>query len=139
MNWLIRMKFRTLYNTFLVFAIIAVLADYIITQIGFRHFPAWFEANPYVRVLLRWLDPFLASTIVFLTTLTLIMGSYRLLSKTLNEKPYSETLKDVGRCVWTANTLKSRDILVFASIALYLAFTYIHMLGFLAWLKLLIT
>ena len=139
MNWFLRMKFRTLYNTFFLFAIVADFADYIITQVGLRRFPAWFEANLYVRVFMRWLDPFLASTIVFLITLTLIIGSYKLLSKTLNQKPYSESLKEVGRYVWTANTVKSTDILVFTSIALYIALMYIHALGFLTWLKLITT
>jgi hypothetical protein len=131
------MKFKTLYKAFMLVAVATDLADYFVTQIGLRKFIPLFEANPYIRLLMHWFSPFLASTILFLITLVLILGAYKLSTSYFNEKPYNGNLKDVWNYLTKSGTVKARDLVIFASIALYIVFIHMHLTGFISWLRLL--
>jgi MFS family permease len=130
------MKFKTLYKAFLLLAVLSDFIDYLITQMGFQRFAPLFEANPYIRLLMRWFNPFLASTIVFAFTLALILGAYMLSRSYLREEPYSGHLKDVWNYLTKSGTVKGRDLFIFASIALYIIFIHMHLTGFISWLRL---
>jgi len=130
------MKFKTFYKIFLFVAVATALADYFITQMGFKTFIPLFEANPYIRLLMRWFSPFLASTILFLITLVLILGAYKLSTSYFNAEPYNGHLKDVWNYLTKSGTVKGRDLIIFATIALYIIFIHMHLTGFISWLRL---
>lgn len=130
------MKFKALFKAIFLLAVLADLADYAITQFGFERFSPWLERNIYVRLLMRWFNPYLASTILFLVTLGLVVGAYKLCTGYFNEDPYSGHLREVWNYLWRSGTVKGRDLIIFASIALYIIFIHMHLTGFISWLRL---
>jgi len=70
------MRFKTLYRIVLVVALIVDFMDYMVTQVGFSRFSPWFEANPYVRILMGFgVDEYLASSVVFSVTVAFVLGA----------------------------------------------------------------
>jgi hypothetical protein len=132
-------RFKTLYKTVFLVALIMNFMDYTITQIGLSQFPPWWEANPYIRLLMRMgLNPHFASTIVFLISLAFIIGAYQLLKGYLNHEPYSQSLSQVGKYLWNLPTVRARDLSIFACLALAIVLIIQHAQGFISWLKLFI-
>ena len=131
------MRFRTLFRFLLILAVSADIADYAATQVGFERTSPLFERNPYIRLLMRWVNPYLASTIIFMITLALILASYGLLRSHLNKEPYSGSLRDVGAYLWRGNSFGSKDLLIFTSLTLYIIFTHMHLTGLYSWLRIL--
>jgi len=54
----------------------------------------------------------------------------------LSVYPYNGGLGDLASHLWTSKNVRACDLLIFAFIALYAYFTYIHVAGALSWLKL---
>lgn len=120
-------------------ALIVDFMDYGITQVGFSRFPPWFEANPYIRLLMgSGVNPYLASSIVFSVTIAFVLGAYYVLKGYLNEGPYSGSMREVGKYLWNLSTTSVRDLAVFACLALVAVLMVQHLAGFLTWLTLLI-
>jgi hypothetical protein len=133
------MLFRSFYKGFFLAVLVLDFMDYTITQVGFSRYPVWFEANPYIRLLMtRGFDPHLASTIVLLTSLAFIVGSYYLLKEYLAHEPYTQDLKHVGKYLWNLSTIKARDLSIFACLALAIVLAVQHLQGFISWLRLLL-
>ena len=129
------MHFKTLYKTIFLIALIINIMDYTITQLGFSQFPPWWEANPYIRLLMRiGVKPHLASTIVFAISLAFIIAAYQLLGGYLGQEPYSEHLRHVGRYLWNLSAVKARDLSIFACLALAIVLIIQHSQGFVSWL-----
>ncbi len=131
------MRFKMVFKALFILAVLADIMDYFITQMGFESFSSGLETNQYVRLMMQWVNPYLASTIVFLVTLGLIIGAERLSKGYLNDIPYSGGLRDVGEYLWRGGTIKIRDLIIFASLILYVIFIHMHLSGFLSWLSIL--
>jgi len=127
------MSFKTLYKSLFVLAFIIAFADYIITNLAFARFPIWFEANIWIRLLFRFVNPYMASTIVFMITLLFLMGSYNLLRGWLNQPPYSSSLRELGVYLWSLSEVRARDRAIFACLALLIVFIIQHGMGFTSW------
>ncbi|PUA34381.1 MAG: hypothetical protein B9J98_00625 [Candidatus Terraquivivens tikiterensis] len=131
------MQFKTLYKTVFALTIILDSLDYAVTQIGLSRYPAWSEANPYVRLLMHYgLNPHLSSTIVFLTSLAFIFGAYYTLKGYLNSEPYCNSLTKVGKYLWNLSTINAKDLSIFACLALAIVLITQHAQGFISWLRL---
>lgn len=131
------MKFKTVYKAVFLIAISADFLDYLFTEIGFIRFTPYLETNLFIRFLMRWIDPHLASTTVFGVTLVMIIVAYKYTSGYLGEQPYSQELGNVLHYLWTGGTFNIRDAAIFASMTLSIMVAYIHFLAFLEWLHLL--
>jgi hypothetical protein len=122
---------------FMSLAVISGLMDYAITLLGFMRFSWLLEANPFIRALILnfKLNPYLACTMVFAITLIFILSAYKSLGAWLNTTPYSESLRDVRKYLWNLSSIHSRDLAIFACLALNVYFTVQHLTGFLSWLR----
>jgi len=127
------MLFKSFYRYLYTFAVMAAFLDYAITNVGITKYPIWFEANPFKRIMFRYMNPHLASTIVFMVTFLFVFGSYWLLREHLNQTPYNSTMKTVGQYLWNLSDIKIRDLTIFACLALILLFTTQHIIGTLSW------
>jgi len=128
------MLFKSFYRYFYLLAMIVAFIDYIVTNIGITWYPVWFEANPLKRLLFHFMNPYLASSIVFMITFFFTFGSYWLLRDFLNQKPYSLSMKDVGNYLWNLSEIKIRDLSIFACLALVLVFITQHLIGAFSWI-----
>ena len=131
------MRFKTFYRLVFLAAVIVDFMDYGITQVGFSRFSPWFEANPYVRILMgSGVNAYLASSIVFSVTIAFVLGAYYVLKGYLDEQPYSGGMREVGGYLWNLSTTNARDLAVFACLALVVVLIVQHLFGFLTWLTL---
>jgi len=120
-------RFRTLYRSLFLTSLLFLFLDFIVTQVGFTRFP-W---------LARYVNPHLACLTVLVTLLCLVLA-YRGCQCYLARMPYAADLGDVWRYLMRKGPISKSDLAVFASIALYLAFIHMHLMGLLSWLRLLL-
>ena len=130
------MRFRTLFKIFVGLAALSVASDYIITVYGFHRYIAFWEINPHVMFLMHFMHPYLAASAVFVATLALVLGSYWLVRGYFKEPPYDGGLRKVWRYLLYTTSVNRRDIVIFALIALFIYFTYIHLAGVKSWVDL---
>lgn len=130
------MRFRTLFRIFVALAVLSVAADYTITVYGFYRYIAFWEINPHIMFLMRYMRPHLAASTVFVVTLVLLLGCYWLARGYFKESPYDEGLRRVWRYLLDTTSVKRRDIVIFALIALSIYITYIHLMGVKSWVDL---
>ncbi len=129
------MRFQTLFRIFVCFAVLSVTADFIITIVGFGKYIVFWEINPHIMVLMRYMSPRAAASVVFVFTLTLVLGSYRLVRDYFKEPPYDGGLRKVWRHLWNTASVKKKDLVIFALIALFVYFAYIHLTGVETWVE----
>jgi hypothetical protein len=126
------MRFKNLFRIFFGLAVLSVTLDYLVTVLGFgRHIE--FEINPHIMFMRRFVDRYHAASIVFFATLGLVLASYWAVSRLFRKPPYNGGLRKVWRHLWYGVPTR-RDLVIFALIALYLYFTYLHLWGAKTWL-----
>lgn len=128
------MRFKNLFRIFTGLAIFSVFLDYIVTVWGFHRYIAFMEINPHIRFLMRFMDRYLAASVVFFLTLAFVLASYWVVSKYLRESPYDGGLRKVWRYLWHTESVTRRDLVIFALIALYIYFVYVHIWGAKTWI-----
>jgi len=73
-----------------------------------------------------------------MVTLLCLVLAYRGCRYYLARMPYAADLGDVWRYLIRKGPIARSDLIVFASIALFLAFIHMHLMGLLSWLRLLL-
>jgi len=128
-------QFKSLYQSLLITTLISDSLDLGITLTGFLYFPVWYEANFFVRYLMAMgIDPRLAIISHFSITLVFLFLAYLSTRCYLRESPYNKTVRDVGLYLCYSSGVKSRDMVIFACIALCIAFIHLHFTGIISWL-----
>jgi len=107
-----------------------------VTIVGFGRYIAFIEINPHILFLMRYMDRYLAASLVFLITLAFTLGSYWLVAPYFKSHPYDGDLKRVWRYLCCEGVVKRRDLVIFALIAVYVYLTCIHVWGAWTWLRL---
>jgi hypothetical protein len=130
-------RFKTVFKALLHLALASSIVDFALTLYGFSRFIAFWEVNPYITFLMRFINPYLAATLVFSITLIFLVVGYALAKSCLSIHPYSGSLMDVARYLWNSEDIRTIDISIFALTALYAYLTYIHATGALSWITLL--
>lgn len=130
------MRFKSFFGIFVGLALISVTADFLITVVGFSGYFAFMEMNPHIMFLMRYMHPHLAASTVFVVTLALVLGSYWLVRGYFRESPCDEGLRKVWGYLLYTTSVKRRDLVIFALIALFIYITYIHLMGVKSWVDL---
>jgi hypothetical protein len=129
------MRFKNLFRIFFGLAVLSVTLDYLVTVLGFNRHIVFAEVNPHILFAMRFVDRYLAASIVFFATLGFVLASYWAVGRLFQKPPYDGGLKKVWRHLWYGSPTR-RDLVIFALIALYLYFTYIHLWGAKTWIDL---
>jgi hypothetical protein len=129
-------RFKTVFKTLLYLALASSIIDFALTLYGFSRFIVFWEVNPYIMFLMRFINPYLAATIVFFIMLIFVAIGYTLTRGCLDTYPYSGSLRDVAKYLWNSENVRASDLSIFALTALYAYLTYIHITGALSWIML---
>lgn len=130
------MKFKSFFGIFVGLALISVTIDFLITVVGFSRYFAFMEINPHIMFLMRYMRPYLAASTVFVVTLAFVLGSHWLVRGYFEGSPYDGGVRKVWRYLLDTASVKRRDLVIFALMALFIYFTYIHLMGVKSWVDL---